>query len=218
MIRGVILLVVAFGVLVGAGITILGLFAPIAPTLEIANHFRPFVLFGFLVLFAIALVFRMRRWLVPVSAFALLNAALFTLPLTFQASEAATDPASGAMKIVSFNIWVGNRTLGDIERFLRDQDADVVLLQEISSDNATELLPKLKDLYPHQLSCATSRACHLALLSRQPWTEANHIDSSLENPALIWAASAPGRTRTGSPVCTTPGRFTRTRRPTTRNG
>ena len=193
MFRSVVLLVVVFGLIIGAGITLLGLLAPFAPSFEIANHFRPFILGGFLVLLVIATIFRMRRWIIPVSAFALLNTALFVLPVTFQATQASiAKTATAAMKIVSFNIWVGNRPLDAIEKFLRDEDADVVLLQEIDAEHAEQLLPKLKDVYPHQLSCAHSRNCLLALLSRHTWSKAKYLDGNRHNPALIWARFGTG--------------------------
>ncbi len=193
MIRGIILLGVGLGLTIGAGVTVLGLLAPIAPSLEMVNHFRPFTLGGFVILLAIALVFRLRRWLIAVAAFALLNAVLFVLPVTFQATEASTaDTSATAMKVVSFNIWVGNRPLDDIERFLRAENADVVLLQEIDAEHAADLLPKLKDVYPHQISCAKSRACLLAMLSRTPWTHAEYSYGSDQRPALIWARYGEG--------------------------
>ncbi len=193
MIRGIFLLVVCLGLVIGAGVTLLGLLAPISPSFEIANHFRPFTLGGFVVLLAIAMIFRLRRWLIPVAGFALLNGALFVLPVTFQATVASTaETSSAAMKVVSFNIWVGNRPLGEIENFLRKENADVVLLQEIDAEHAADLLPKLKDVYPHQLSCAHARACQLAMLSRTPWSHAEFLKGSVENPAMIWARYGSG--------------------------
>ena len=193
MIRGVILLVVGLGLFIGAGVTVMGLLAPFAPSLEMVNHFRPFTFGGFLLLLTIALVFRLRRWLVAVALFALLNGVLFVFPVTFQATAASpADTSASAMKVVSFNIWVGNRPMDNIERFLRAEGADVVLLQEIDAEHAAALLPRLKDIYPHQLSCADSRACLLAMLSRTPWTEAEYKHGSYESPALIWARYGEG--------------------------
>lgn len=193
MIRGIILLIVAPGLFVGAAITIFGLLAPLIPPFEMINHFRPFILGGFIVLLLLVLPLRRGRWLIPVSAFAMLNGALFVLPIIFQATPApAAQPSAAAMKIVSFNIWVGNRSHDEIEAFLRRENADVVLLQEIEAESAKALLPRLRDLYPHQLSCAERRGCRLALLSRTPWSEADRIDLSYDNPALIWARFGDG--------------------------
>ena len=188
MLRGLVFPIVVLGLLAGAAITLIGLLAPLAPALEIVNHFRPFLLGGFVALFAVAAVFRLRRFLIPVSAFALLNGALFVLPLTFQATQASTPgTSSAAMKVISFNMWQGNRDLDDIETFLRGEDADAVLLQEFNRAHAETLLPALADLYPHQLSCADKSRCHLALLSKTPWAEASAIAGTMENPALVWA-------------------------------
>lgn len=188
MLRGLGFLVVILGLLVGAAITLIGLLAPLAPDLEIVNHFRPFTLGGFVALFAVAAAFRLRRFLIPVSAFAVLNGVLFVVPLTFQATQASTpSTSSAAMKVISFNMWRGNQDLADIEKFLRDQGADVVLLQEVSGTHAEALLPALADLYPHQLSCADTSHCGLALLSRTEWAEAHTVAGTMDNPALIWA-------------------------------
>lgn len=193
MVRGVIALVLILGLVTGASITLIGLLAPFAPSLEIVNHFRPFILGGFIALVFLALMFRMRRWLIPVVGFAALNTILLLAPVAFQASQAspAITPAA-TLKIISFNIWVGNRPLSDIEKFLRKENADVVLLQEISSKHAANLLPLLKDIYPHQMSCAKQRACDLAMLSRTPWTDARIVEGGVQNPALIWARFSEG--------------------------
>lgn len=193
MIRSIGLFTVVLGLFVGGALTFSGLLAPLFPTLEMINHFRPFILYGFVILLFVSLVLRLLRWLVFIALFVALNAILFVLPITFQASAATpVDRAAPSLKVISFNMWVGNRTLDDIERFLRDERADVVLLQEIDAKHAATLLPKLADLYPHQLSCATSSSCLLALLSRRPWTQADFLNRGLQNPPMIWARFGTG--------------------------
>lgn len=188
MVRGVIVLFLTLGLIIGATVTLLGLLAPFDPSFDIANHFRPFTLGGFVFLLALALVFKLRQWLVPVMIFAAFNAVLTVAPVAFQAGQASTSTVpTTTLKIISFNIWGGNRPLDDIARFLRAEKADFVLLQEIGSRHAAALLPRLKDIYPHQLACAPRRSCDLAMLSRTPWTDARIIEGGLANPALIWA-------------------------------
>ncbi|MGI9412197.1 MAG: endonuclease/exonuclease/phosphatase family protein [Hyphomicrobiales bacterium] len=193
MFRGLFLVILGICFAVGAGITVLGLLAPFAPSFEITNHFRPFTVAGFLVLLVAVWLFRARSLMLPVLGFAVVNVALFLLPLSFKASEASSSLAgSRTIKLISFNMWVGDRPLDDIAGFLRAEDADVVLLQEFHAGHAKRLLPGLKDLYPHQLSCAQDRSCLMALLSKTPWTEAAFVKHSTANPALIWARFGTG--------------------------
>lgn len=193
MVRGFFLVILGIAFAVGAGITLLGLLAPLAPSFEITNHFRPFTLGGFLVLLAAVWLFRARSLMLPVLCFAIVNVALFLLPLSFKASEASPTLAGAkTFKLISFNMWIGDRPLDDVARFLRAEDADVVLLQEFNSSHAKRLLPGLKEAYPHQLSCAEDRSCLMALLSKKPWSDAAFVKHSTSNPALIWARFGSG--------------------------
>lgn len=194
MIRGFFLVILGIGFAVGAGITVLGLLAPVAPSFEITNHFRPFTAAGFLVLLAAVWLVRARALMVPVLCFAVVNITLFLVPLSFKASEASPTLAGArTFKLISFNMWVGDRPLDDVAAFLNAEDADVVVLQEFNAAHAKRLLPRLKELYPHQLSCADDRSCLMALLSKTPWTDADFIKHSRSNPALVWARFGEGQ-------------------------
>ena len=193
MVRGFILVILGIGFAAGAGITVLGLLAPLFPSFEITNHFRPFTAGGFLVLLAAVWLFKARSFFLPVLCFTVVNIALFLLPLSFKASEASpTLTGARTFKLISFNMWVGDRPLDDVAAFLSKEDADVVVLQEFNSAHAKRLLPGLKELYPHQLSCADDRSCLMALLSKTPWTDADFIRHSRSNPALVWARFGEG--------------------------
>jgi len=193
MVRGFILVILAIGFAAGAGITVLGLLAPFFPSFEITNHFRPFTAGGFLVLLAAVWLIKARSLFAPVLCFSVVNIALFLLPLSFKASEASpTLTGARTFKLISFNMWVGDRPLDDVAAFLSKEDADVVVLQEFNSSHAKRLLPGLKELYPHQLSCADDRSCLMALLSKTPWTDADFINHSRSNPALVWARFGEG--------------------------
>ena len=54
------------------------------------------------------------------------------------------EPATGAtLSVVTFNVWGYNAQLDDFQEWLKETDADVVLLQEIPEEYANHQIPDL---------------------------------------------------------------------------
>jgi endonuclease/exonuclease/phosphatase (EEP) superfamily protein YafD len=170
----------------GAALTLAGALAPLVPEWEMINHFRPYIAAGFTAMLAFAFVLGSRTLMLTALAFNALNAALLLVPVTLQAS---TAPRSSAprFKLITFNVYAGNHDFDVTARFLREADADIVVLQEVTHKHGDNLLPDLRDLYPYQLSCDRTIRCGLAILSKTPWTEADFSAGDRDRPPLIWA-------------------------------
>lgn len=164
--------------------TVLGLLAPFVPQLEMANHFRPYLLLGAILLLASdVFVRRVRRPWPPIGLVGL-NLALTALPMTSAAVAPLMPPVKGEpMTLVSFNLWTSGRH-ADIAQFIEDEAPDVVVLQELRASHVAELLPRLKTTYRYQAVCA---GCGIALLSKLPLTS---VDTSGTLPVVsaIWTS------------------------------
>jgi vancomycin resistance protein VanJ len=82
-----------------------------------------------------------------------------------------------ALKLVTFNVWGDNPRLEDVEQWLRETHADVILLQEIPEQYSTDGLPGLRDIYPYQMvQSLDMREWGNAILSRYPFGETENFD------------------------------------------
>jgi endonuclease/exonuclease/phosphatase (EEP) superfamily protein YafD len=158
-----LVLVGAFGLLAAAVLAELGdrwwaadLFA----------HFRFHYLAIGAVLLLAALVVR-SRWL---SLFVLAACAphvwsLFAYPTApVAAARAASRPH---LRVVTFNLYYGNRSLDRVATFLRRTDADIVCLQEVTGRLWQGLRRRLGKDYPHWSADSEARGDNL-ILSRHP--------------------------------------------------
>jgi endonuclease/exonuclease/phosphatase (EEP) superfamily protein YafD len=81
----------------------------------------------------------------------------------------AREPSSPTLRVITFNVWGYNARLDQVETWLRETDADIVLLQEIPEYYANNTGTDLSDLYPYQLSQPkTVRRWGNLILSRFP--------------------------------------------------
>jgi endonuclease/exonuclease/phosphatase family metal-dependent hydrolase len=71
-------------------------------------------------------------------------------PYLLPKSQAAQTGAS--LRVLTFNVWGNNHNLRPIEDWIRESQADVVLLQEVSPAYARNELTHLLDMYPYQSS------------------------------------------------------------------
>jgi endonuclease/exonuclease/phosphatase (EEP) superfamily protein YafD len=172
-------------VLVGAP-TAIGLLAPWWPRADIPNNFSPYLVAVSLAAVALISFQRPKRsmWLVLISALfmvAAINAApvLRALTTTAVAAKAPTD----TLTVVSFNVWTKNRRVADVVRWLADQKADLVILQEMSGEHREPIKQALAAEYPHIHDCGCN---DIVMLSRRPWRAAGGQSRTPEQPAMSW--------------------------------
>jgi endonuclease/exonuclease/phosphatase (EEP) superfamily protein YafD len=172
----------ALGIMLGASATALGFLAPWFPDLELVNHFRPFMLVATVPLLLCAAFAGRRRLFGSAAVLTALTLALVLLPLAYRAPH-APDRAT-ELKLVTLNLFVGNRDVEGAARLLESEQADIVVLQEADGIHAA-LIERLRGTYPH--AYCPDRVCSLALLSRRMWLKVGKEDVPPRRPLLVWA-------------------------------
>ena len=176
------------------GATVIGFLAPWWPVADMPNHFTPFVV-SIAVAGLILLAFGAREpapqsrarnalalGLAGVTAINI--APLFTTLTTMAvAAQGPTD----TLTVVSFNVWTKNQRLDEVSRWLVDQNADVIVLQETTPKNREPIIRALAATYPHVHDCGCSG---IVMFSRRPWIAAGGLPRTDQQPALSWLTLA----------------------------
>jgi vancomycin resistance protein VanJ len=115
--------------------------------LAFVNQFTPFYFLPLIVLLPLALAFKTRRVALQLLVLLVIGAATYG-PRFIPRATAATN--GDTLRVITFNIWALNGRLGDVEQWLREQDADVLLLQEVTAQIYQFADTSLQDLYPYQ--------------------------------------------------------------------
>jgi vancomycin resistance protein VanJ len=135
-----------------------------------------FVLWGFvplLILLPFALLLKMPR--VVLLTGALLMVAVVWYAPRFMPKNIA-QAQGNTLRVVTFNMWGGNQELGDVESWLRETNADIVLLQETVPMYAENTIPALSDVYPYQfIQTVDERWVGNGILSRYPLLESENF-------------------------------------------
>jgi len=136
--------------------------------LAMLNNFAPYFFLPAVIFAPLALAARLHP------RFVLLPLMLLVVGLVWFgprfAPRPVAAPATATLKVVTLNLWVSNQQLDVTETWLREQAADVVLLQEAYHDMAA----RLSDLYPYTLpDPALPRGQDLQILSRYPIIDAD---------------------------------------------
>lgn len=166
-------------------VTVLGLLTPIDPLPELINQFRPQLLLMAVLVAALGFLLPTRTWHRAALAIAAVNVALFAVPLFMTADRVSSAPAGESVTLVTFNLGY-SREHAAIQAFLQEQDPAVLVLQELKTHHAEELLPALKQMFPHQVIC---ELCGMAVLTKTPLTSVS------ESPSGRWVSglwSSPG--------------------------
>lgn len=80
------------------------------------------------------------------------------------------------LNVVTFNVWGYNARLNDVQEWLKEMKADIILLQEIPEQYANHQIPELAEWYPYQVSQPTStRWWGNLFLSRYPILSAEDL-------------------------------------------
>ncbi len=133
------------------------------------NYFMPWLLVGLIPgLIVAGLAHRKRVALtlaVPTLVISLTFAPLF-LP-----RPSAVLAANASFKVMSYNVFYYNQNLAEVVQIIRQEQPDMVLLQEFTPHIAQALMPQLVDLYPEgKLHFAYEPDIGQAIISRYPLT------------------------------------------------
>ncbi len=168
-------------------LTGLSLLTPMFPPAEMINHFRPFMLLGILFIILLSLLLKKKTAAITSGAFLAFHMLLACTSWSYRNKINLVEIRSdiNPVKLITFNINYGNSDLKQAQQFLAKEKADIIVFQEVTSKHAS-LLNALKNLYPHQLSCAHTPDCNLAILSKKAWVTAKTRNrTDFTPPAII---------------------------------
>jgi endonuclease/exonuclease/phosphatase (EEP) superfamily protein YafD len=169
---GAISSLVAAGAVVVAGLTFSGFAARWWWRFEQACHFR--VQYFWLLALAGVVLLMARRWkLAVLAALAAIVNVLVILPNYWPPPIASTGGRD--LRVISFNVLSENAEREEVLAFVRGQQADLVLLLEVSHDWA-KAIERLRDLYPHRHVVPREDNFGIALLSRIPWRDVQTVE------------------------------------------
>ena len=109
------------------------------------NYFMPWLLTGLLPGLGLAGLAR-RKWVALALAVPTFLIGLTFAPL-FLPSPAGVLAANTSFKVMSYNVWFRNRNTTEVARLIRQEQPDIVFLQELSPKMAQALKEQLADLY-----------------------------------------------------------------------
>jgi len=115
--------------------------------LAFVNQFTPFYFLPLIVLLPLALAFKTRRVALQLVVLVAIGAAAYGPRFIPRATAASED---NSLRVLTFNVWGGNQRLNDVEQWLREQNADVVMLQEVTGPIYLFTNTSLRDIYPYQ--------------------------------------------------------------------
>ncbi|MEK7819654.1 MAG: endonuclease/exonuclease/phosphatase family protein [Pseudomonadota bacterium] len=174
----------------GVGLTIAtlgGFLGTALPGLDIFAHFRVHYTLAALVLVAVALRTRARKTAAGILVVLAINAATLAPYVSVMPAQARTP----ALTLVALNLRIDNPETDRVLAFLRRENADVVVLSEISP-HWEEALKSLADVYPHRvdkLDCRPRINCSVLMLAKAPWQDAGVLRAE-DAPPLVWARVA----------------------------
>jgi endonuclease/exonuclease/phosphatase (EEP) superfamily protein YafD len=164
LIRAVAFLMAAASALAAA----LALGGAISPRLDIFAHATPVWLAGALV--ALALQWAAgpesgRGALALVAVTILICAFLMAPEFVAHLGARRAAPASQTVKVIQFNVWDRNRDPAATATWIRNEDADVVILEE-AAEAGSRVAAALTDRYPYRSGCGPEDECATTILSK----------------------------------------------------
>ena len=98
----------------------------------------------------------------------------------------------GLLRVMSWNVWLGNQSYSEVLRTIRERDPDVLVLIEVGPWHRESLGDLLKEEYPYSKWIPQNDARGIAMLSRIPGMEFLEVDlAGIGMPAI--EGQVPGR-------------------------
>jgi endonuclease/exonuclease/phosphatase (EEP) superfamily protein YafD len=172
--------------------TLAGFMGRLGWLLELTSHFRLHLAVAAGVLFLVWLLRRRGRLATLCGVFTLVNAIpVWTLIWpTEQNTEAAVGPR---LRLIALNVHTSNRHTDPVLNFLRQADADILLLMEVDEHWNSALEP-LRATYPYSVTEPRTDNFGIALFSRLPLAQANRVElGSAEVPSIEATVTVDGR-------------------------
>jgi len=146
--------------------------------LSLVNTFAYVLFLPLLVLLPLALLLGMRRNTLRLIPLALIGGLWFA---PYYLPKSQMEASGQTLRVLTFNVWGHNKTMANTLAWVKDQDADIVLLQELIPYYVDKLLPDLYEVYPYHFAQEDEMRWRGALnsnfiLSRYPIVDVQTID------------------------------------------
>lgn len=116
--------------------------------LAAVNNVPHFLFIPLMAVFPMLLLIRARKLALVALVMVTVGMAWFVPYFIPKVQAAANGPT---LRVLSFNVWGNNHRLEGVEAWIREQNADLVFLQEVSPAYARDSMPGLAEVYPYQL-------------------------------------------------------------------
>jgi len=155
------------------------------PALDALASFLP--LFGVATLLGLLLARRRRGWTVAAALLGLMPVAIGVVPELTREIPIARAGAP-QIRLLTHNVWRGNRDPADTAQAIIDAKPDVVMLQEVDG-SFRPMLAALNQHFAYATECPPG--CDLAIFSRWPIADSDYFlkdaDGRKFGPAMLWA-------------------------------
>lgn len=152
------------------------------------NYFTPWVALGLLPIIVLTWLLQQRVLsLTYVAALFLLGVHFVPLFLFKTSAPVAGEP----LKVMTFNVFQGNKNATTIIDLILEENADIVALQELRPSTAEHLLEALEEWYPYHTLSSGKRVKGQALLSRYPLSDVSPGPDYRFQSAVIHTPAGP---------------------------
>lgn len=180
------------GALSAATLAMLAYFGFAVPDFDLLNHAQVFLFPGTLIGLLIVILALRGRWRLAVGGFVGLGLLASSSVMTPELLAAlATRPGPGEQKVITMmthNLFGVNYDMDQVSAAILGENADIIVFQEYSGEQAHELHSRLVSHYPYFVRCRGGKRANLALYSKIPFEQ-------MDEGAC--PANAYGSTRTG---------------------
>ncbi|MEM7146006.1 MAG: endonuclease/exonuclease/phosphatase family protein [Verrucomicrobiota bacterium] len=158
------------GVVVALGFAVLGLFARWHWVLDLMAQFRLQYFWAAMVGVVLFGVRRRRVWCGVCGVAAVVMGVSMAGYWVPRSGGGDGEVVGETLKLVSYNVYASNDRYEDVVAFLREENADVVLLLEVNWQWAGKL-QELRELYPYEQGQVRAGSFGIRLMSKVPFSE-----------------------------------------------
>jgi endonuclease/exonuclease/phosphatase (EEP) superfamily protein YafD len=186
---GTLRTIIAFCILVLAGVAVVALLGFAVPEFDLFNHLQLGLFLGGLVAVIVALLAfrrgRWRGWMIGVACVGLAASAITFVP-ELVSGLMPRDPLPAderpVLKLMTHNLFGLNYDMARVDAVIEAEKPDIIAFQEYFGEQSSELHPLIKDRYPYFAQCRGGKRANIAIYSKLPFDEAEE-DGACPNDA-----------------------------------
>lgn len=168
---------------------IIGFFGKLNWVFDVFSHFRMYYLIAFILICLSSVVFK--KWKEAGFSGVVVLLLLFSIVKFYLPVDKTESPAS--LKVVSINLLSSNSEYQSVIEFVKKEDPDIIILQELNSKWQRELA-QLNELYHVQKMIPRPDNFGIGIMSRTPLHDIQEVDlSTVGVPSLFVSALFDGK-------------------------